>query len=132
MKKLVVISVVVAFSACTHKALLVTTASPVTPTGCDTTNVTYHADVQPVLGANCYSCHGTAQVASGGGLDLQNFASLKNYLQYGFRGDGIYGSKLYHCILHSQLALPMPPTYTVDSCSQRKIKRWLDEGAPGN
>ncbi len=127
-----VISVVVALSACTHKALLVAPVTPVTPPDCDTTNVTYHADVQPVLEANCYSCHGTAEVGAGGGLDLQNFASLKNYLQYGFRGDGIYGSKLYHCILHSQLALPMPPTYTIDSCSRNKIKRWIDLGGPAN
>lgn len=119
-------------AGCTHKSWVLAPVTPVTPTGCDTTNVTYHADVQPILQSNCYSCHRTAEVASGGGLDLENFTSLKNYLQYGFRGDGIYGSKLYHCILHSQLALPMPPTYTIDSCSRNKIKRWIDMGGPAN
>ncbi len=120
-------------TACTHKALVVVPVVPVAPTGCDTSNVTYHADVQPILANNCYSCHGTAQVDSvGGGLDLENFTSLKNYLQYGFRGDGVYGSKLFHCILHAQLALPMPPTYELDTCNQKKIKRWIDEGAPEN
>lgn len=114
--------------ACTHKPFV---AVSVSAPACDTSAISYVRDVQPVLQANCYSCHGTVQTA-GGGLDLQTFSSLKNYLEYGFRGDGIYGSKFYHCILHSQLALPMPPAFILDSCSLMKIKRWIDEGAPQN
>ena len=119
-------------TACTHKAIVVVPVVPVAPATCDTTNVSYHTDVQPVLENNCYSCHGTAQIGSGGGLDLETFSSLKNYLHYGFRGDGVYGSKLMHCIMHASLAQPMPPTYQLDTCSQMKIKRWMDEGAPEN
>ena len=117
------------FSACTHKAYVAPVV--VAPVGCDTTVVTYHADIKPMLAANCYSCHATA-VTQGGGLDLEDFTSLKAYLQNGFRGDGVYGSKLYHCMLHSSLALPMPPTYVVDSCSLNKMKRWMDQGGNNN
>lgn len=113
--------------SCTHRAYH---ALVITPAVCDTTVVTYLADVQPILRNNCYSCHGAQ--TNNGGLDLETFSSLKNYLQYGFRGDGVYGSKFYHCILHSQLALPMPPTYVLDSCSLMKIKRWIDLGASDN
>jgi hypothetical protein len=96
---------------------------------CDTMNVIYVADIKPVFIANCYSCHGTA-VTDNGGLNLEDTASLRQYLQQGFRGDGIYGSKLYHCLIHSLSALPMPPTYIVDSCSLMKVKRWLNLRAP--
>ena len=89
----------------------------------------YATDVKPILRDNCYECHATAVTATGG-LDLESFTSLKAYLNNGFRGDGIYGSKLYHCIWHSALALPMPPTYVMDTCSLRKIDRWIKLGAP--
>ena len=84
---------------------------------------------QPIISANCYACHATAATA-GGGLDLQDTASLKSYLNYSFRGDNIYGSKFYHCVLHSSLALPMPPTTVLDTCSIKKIHHWLLAGAP--
>ncbi len=114
--------------SCTHKSY----KKPVVEIpDCDTTVVTYHADVQPLLSANCYSCHATA-VTQSGGLDLEDFTSLKAYLQNGFRGDGIYGSKLYNCILHTPLAQQMPPTYKLDTCSIMKIKRWIDLGGSNN
>ena len=115
--------------ACTHTSLQ---TQVVLPPSCDTTHVSYKNDIQPVLSANCYSCHATSQVGNGGGLDLESFSSLKTYLQYGFRGDGIYGSKFYHCICHTPLALPMPPTYILDSCSLRKVSSWIHLGAPQN
>lgn len=98
---------------------------------CDTARVTYQAIVQPILSANCYSCHSTI-VTENGGLDLENFASLKQYLNYDFRGDGIYGSKFYHCITHSLNALPMPPSYKIDTCDSKKILIWLEHGAQDN
>jgi hypothetical protein len=117
-------------AACTHKPGLVPVVVP-TPTGCDTVNATYAKDIQPIFSSNCYSCHGTG-VTTGGGLDLEDTAQLKNYLKNSFRGDGIYGSKLYHCMLHSPLAQQMPPTYIVDSCSLKKVHYWLSQGGPIN
>ena len=122
------------FIGCTHKpelpVLPIKPLPPVVVNACDTTNVSYKKDVQPVLNANCYSCHGTA-VTAGGGLDLENFTSLKTYLQQGFRGDGVYGSKFYHCITHKE-ALPMPPGYLLDTCTLNKIGAWISRGAADN
>jgi len=122
-------AIIVLTSACIHKPA--TSVQPVTIDSnmCDTINVTYKNDIQPILNSNCYSCHGTAVVANDG-LDLQDSASLKNYLKYDFRGDGIYGSKLYHCMLHSVNAQSMPPNYIVDSCALAKMKHWLSLGGP--
>jgi hypothetical protein len=116
--------------SCTHPQIVLhTSVPPVVNTGCDSINVKYGTDIKPILRDNCYECHATA-VTTTGGLDLENFTSLKLYLNNGFRGDGVYGSKLYHCISHSPLALPMPPTYVLDTCSLRKIDRWIKLGAP--
>ena len=121
--------------SCVHKPFtaLIPAHTVVNTTSCDTegTGISYTKQVKPVLSQNCYSCHGSS-VTTGGGLDLEDFSNLKGYLQNGFRGDGIYGSKLFHCILHSPNALPMPPTYIIDTCSLKYIKRWIDMGAPDN
>ena len=120
------IALVLLFASCTHKP---ETALVPLPVSCDSINITYLKDIRPIFSTNCYSCHGTG-VLTGAGLNLEDTSSLRNYLQNGFRGDGIYGSKLYHCMLHSPLAQQMPPTYIVDSCSLSKVHHWLATGAP--
>ncbi len=115
--------------SCTHKAGTVQPINAPTVIGCDTTNITYYKTIQPIFRTNCYSCHATG-VTTGGGLDLEDTTSLKNYLKNGFRGDGIYGSKLYHCLLHTPLAQQMPPTYIIDTCSLKQVHNWLLGGAP--
>ncbi len=121
---------VVACIGCTHKPFTLHQQVIVAPVG-DTMHVSYQKDIKPVIQQNCYVCHATS-VITNGGLDLENFQSFRNYLAYGFRGDGVYGSKFYHCISHSLLALPMPPTYVIDSCSLSEVKHWIDAGAPDN
>jgi len=125
----IVILAVCLLIACTHQPqhMLQTVQSP--DPVCDTLNITYQHDIQPIFSNNCYSCHSTA-ITQSSGLNLEDTVSLKQYLQYSFRGDGIYGSKLYHCMMHSASALPMPPDYIVDSCSMQKMKRWLSLGGP--
>ena len=117
--------------SCTHKPQyqVVPATMPATPT-CDSTNIAYYKDIQPIFRNNCYECHSTAVTTGEGGLDLEDTSSLKTYLKQGFRGDGIYGSRLYHSLLHSQNAQRMPPTYILDSCSLHKIHYWLSVGAP--
>lgn len=122
----------VVYLGCIHKPFKAATPAPVVVVPvCDTINVSYSAVIKPLLQANCYECHATA-VTANGGLDLEDFTSLKNYLTLGFRGDGVYGSKLYHCALHSTNALPMPPVYKLDSCSMSKLACWLRAGGRDN
>jgi hypothetical protein len=130
MRKVSLLLLVAVFAAgCTHKPFVSHVHALVTD--CDTANVSYAATIKPIVQSNCYVCHSAVATANGG-LDLETFSSLKNYLAYGFRGDGVYGSKFYHCILHSQGALPMPPTNVIDTCSLKQVKRWIDMGAPEN
>jgi hypothetical protein len=111
------------------------TSSPITLPACDTTDVDYEKIIRPIFFDNCYGCHSTAatQTPNGNeGLDLEDTTSLRKYLKYDFNNDSIYGSRLYHCILHSLGALQMPPSYMLDSCSRKKIRHWLSIGAPIN
>lgn len=128
-KVFLIIIPLLALDACRHKPADISPTPPAAPPGCDTTNITYAGDIKPIFDDHCYSCHGTI-VTESSGLNLEDTTSLRSYLSYDFRSDGIYGSRLYHCILHAQYALPMPPTYVIDSCSISKIKHWLAGGAP--
>lgn len=119
-------AMVLLVAGCTHQPqMAIQPAAPV----CDSMQISYAKDIQPIFGRHCYECHATA-VSTTGGLDLQDTSSLKKYLLKGFRGDGIYGSLLYNCMLHSRYSQHMPPTYIVDTCSLRKIHHWLSAGAP--
>lgn len=115
---------------CTHKSFIPQNVIPELPSF-DSSEVSYKSSIKPILTNNCYVCHATA-VTLNGGLDLEDFTSLKNYLFLDFRGDGIYGSKFYHCLLHSSLALAMPPTYKLDSISLKKIRIWINNGGKYN
>jgi hypothetical protein len=122
--------------SCKHNApdFVVTPANTSNPTSnapsaCDTTNVSYRKDVQPIIRNNCYECH-SASVTQEGGLNLEDTASLKQYLTRQYRGNGIYGSQLMHIINQLPGSLQMPPTYKLDSCSINKIQRWIHLGAP--
>ena len=96
--------------------------------GCDSSNISYSAAVQPILKNNCYSCHSTA--SGSGGLDLENFSSLKNYLEYFYRNDSIYGSKFSHIINQKGSVLYMPPTGKLNDCDLLIINKWIRVGAP--
>lgn len=119
---------ILAGEACTHHSAVVVPAPSLI---CDTMYVSYKEVIKPILATNCYVCHSTA-VTQNGGLDLENFNSLKQYIKNDFRGDGVYGSKLYHCMLHAANALPMPPDYKLDACDLNKMHTWLRNGAQDN
>ena len=116
-------------TACTHKEPMSPPAGP--SNTCDTSNVSYAKQVQPILQSNCYSCHSSAAVSSGG-LDLQNFSSLKSYLNFYYDSDNVYGSKFMHIVGQSGLVLYMPPTYKLSGCEISTIRSWIRNGAIQN
>lgn len=123
--------VLLTIAACDHKKGLIPPAAVPQANPCDTSSVTYALSVKPVLQNNCYSCHSTAATTNGG-LDLENFASLKNYLQYYYHNDSIYGSKLSHIVNQTGTVLFMPPTGKLSKCELGILNTWIRAGAPGN
>lgn len=106
-------------------------APAATVVACDTSNVSYARQVAPILQNNCYACHATAAVSSGG-LDLQDFSSLKSYLNHYYDGDSIYGSKFMHIVGQNGLVLYMPPTYKLSDCEIATLRCWIRGGATPN
>jgi ankyrin repeat protein len=91
--------------------------------------VDYERDVQPILAANCFGCHGPRQQQSGLRLDLRQFA---------LRG-GDYGvvivpgnaadSKLIKRLIGSEAGLQMPPTGPLPQHEIETLRTWINTGA---
>ena len=97
---------------------------PVAGTSCDTTNITYSVTIKDILQNNsCLNCH-SGSAASGGNVMLDNYTSLKQYVQNG---------QLYGSISHNPAYVPMPQGGNqLSACDIKKIKIWIDSGTPNN
>ena len=93
--------------------------TPTPPQTCDTVNMTYSTDVQPILQANCYSCHGNGNIE--GGITLDTYASVKSVAESG---------ELIGVITHAAGYPPMPDGGgKLSDCDINKIKDWINRGA---
>ncbi len=86
---------------------------------CDTLNMSYAQDIQPILSTNCVGCHSSS--APSGGIVLDNYNSVKSVASSG---------RLYGSVAHLAGYKPMPPEEQLDNCSILKIKAWIDQGTP--
>lgn len=86
---------------------------------CDTVSVSYSADIQPILAANCYECHSDGSNVAGFTFDAH--AELKNYAD---------GGSLVARI--NDASNPMPPSGLLSSCDREKIEAWVKAGAANN
>ncbi len=95
------------------------------PGDCNTLLPSYSLMVQPIISANCYSCHNTTNSAvSGGGYQLDSYAKLKVFVDNG---------KLVGVISHTAGFSPMPKNSAkLSDCNINKIKAWVNAGAPNN
>ncbi len=89
---------------------------------CDTTNVSYTADVLPILQQNCYGCH--QQQVSSGGVNLEGHSRVKTVASNG---------RLLGAVSHAPGFSPMPKNATkLADCDISKIRRWINQGALDN
>src|SRR6187200_2213869 len=94
--------------------------------------VDFARDVQPLLRANCYGCHGEAVQSGNFRLDRRR-DSLPN--RVGANGARIVpgnsaASRLYQRVRGNQGGLQMPPTGPLGPEEISTIKTWIDQGAP--
>jgi hypothetical protein len=93
---------------------------------CDTTAaMSFANDIQPILNNTCGtndSCHGTTNTS---GIPLNTYAGVKQVADSG---------KLVSAVTWDGNAsfMPQGSLTKIDECSQAKIRRWVDEGAPDN
>lgn len=91
-------------------------------TACDTVNMKYATNVQPILQNNCYSCHGNGQVS--GGVSLDNYTKVKAQVDNG---------KLLAVITHASGYPAMPKGLPkLPDCDINKIRDWINRGAANN
>jgi hypothetical protein len=87
---------------------------------CDTLQVTYSANIEPILATNCYSCHRTG--IARGQVVLDNYASIKVYAQTG---------QLSGAIEHKPGFSPMPQDAgKLSDCEIAKVRAWIALGLP--
>jgi len=92
------------------------------PATCDTVKMKYSANVQPIIAANCYSCHGNG--LSQNGVSLDSYAKVKQQVNNG---------KLMGVITHAPGYTPMPyGKAKMSDCDINKIRSWVNWGAPEN
>jgi hypothetical protein len=89
----------------------------------DAASTKYSTSISNILNAyGCTGCH-VAPVPSGN-IDLSNYAGLKVVANDG---------RLYGAITHAPGFEPMPQgAAKMNGCDIKKIKAWIDAGAPNN
>ena len=84
---------------------------------CDTTAMSFSTDIQPIIQANCVSCHTPGgQEESTPFNDYDGIVSYADQIVERVQGNGSI----------------MPPTGHLPVCDQRKIESWVKAGALNN
>ncbi len=91
-------------------------------TGCQTANMSFAQDVQPILNTYCRGCHNSSSAS--GGIDLSSHTGVLGPANSG---------QLYGAIAHNAGFQPMPQGGNkLGDCQIDKIKAWIDQGAKDN
>lgn len=88
---------------------------------CDTLDISYSLDIQPILSNRCLFCH-TGSGAQGG-VRLDSYTELKKHVESG---------RFLGAVKHVPGYTPMPPSGKLDECSINKIEAWINLGAENN
>lgn len=87
---------------------------------CDTVNVTYSGNIQPIIAANCLPCHSVANQF--GGIILAVLDSARIPARNGL---------LLKAVTHDPSVIPMPKGGgKLSDCDIAKIRRWINLGEP--
>ena len=89
---------------------------------CDNEEVSYSADITPLLDAKCGSCH--SGTSPEGNLDLTTYDSASAAV--------LVGDVLSRINLPLSSDSVMPPTGGLSECDIEKITSWFNDGAPNN
>lgn len=89
----------------------------------DPATVKYSTTINTILNSyGCLGCH--AGASSSGGINLASHAGIKTVADNG---------RLYGAINHAPGFTPMPQGGgKMNGCDIRKVKAWIDAGAPNN
>jgi mono/diheme cytochrome c family protein len=90
--------------------------------------VNYYRDIEPILKANCESCHQASMAAGGLRVDAP-----ENLLQGGASGPAVIPGKAQRSLLYQRLTVTtdkrMPPVGVVTEEQLALIRAWINLGA---
>jgi ankyrin repeat protein len=89
--------------------------------------VDFVRDVQPVLKAHCYACHGPKQQKNGLRLDRRRDAMRGGTIPVIAPGNS--AASWVYLVLRGERGLQMPPDGTMSADEIQVIKKWIDQGA---
>ncbi len=97
---------------------------------CDTLNISFNADILPILENSCLTCHSaTSAGVLGGGNTLEGFDNLSNYITPGdAENSTFYASVAW---IPGTSFMPLGGE-KLGSCDIAKIKSWINDGATNN
>jgi hypothetical protein len=89
---------------------------------CSTQNMSYQANIAPILERNCYACHSAA--ANTANVTLEGHSELIKHVNNG---------RLLGAINHQPGFKPMPQgAPKLKDCDIAQIEQWVADGAPNN
>lgn len=93
------------------------------PSGeCITTNMSYTADIAPIINTSCISCHSAA--ANLGNINLEGYNAIIKHVQNG---------KLLGSIRHDNGFSAMPQgARKLNTCKISQVEAWINQGSPNN
>lgn len=100
------------------------TIKPANPGGCDTANLSYAADINPIMQQSCAvsGCHTNATMA--GTFTFETYAGVREAIQH---------DRLIGAINHQSGFIAMPQNSPkLSDCAIAKITQWVVIGAPNN
>ena len=89
---------------------------------CDTTGVSFSAEVKPIIDAHCLSCHSLS--AATASVVLEQYSDYAPYT--------LTSNRLVNSIDYNDPLLKMPPPGKLPDCDIAKIRNWVSSGAPNN
>jgi hypothetical protein len=92
------------------------------PVDCNTANVSFSADIQPILNNSCLSCHSAA--ANRGNVNLEGHTAVLKYAKNG----SLVGSVIY---ASGYSNMPQGAS-KLETCKILKIEAWVNAGSPDN
>src|SRR5258706_8798309 len=91
---------------------------------CDTSNVTYSANVLSILQNNCYSCHSLSSGIINVNVNLEGYSNVKMQVD---------NNNLINAITHAPGYTPMPYNLPkLSDCNIDIIRAWINGGAANN
>jgi hypothetical protein len=119
----IMMMLIILLLACTRKNLqTIIEESGTGQSSCDTANMSYTSDINPILENNCVSCHNNVQANDG--VILTNYNDVVTEVN-----NGILLKVINHTPGYPEMPQGLPQ---LPSCTINKITAWVNEGAPNN